>query len=95
MQAAPALYILPENLHKNNISAHSVPEDGDFMDLYNQLLPLGMALAILDDDVFTRRSGPMTEAEKEELINRARDSRSGEALAVVLNQLTDSGTQTF
>ena len=62
---------------------------GDIMDMYNNLLPLGMAVAIFDEEMTNDRLDNMTEAEKEELMNRAKDEKSGKALDAILNRMSD------
>ena len=59
------------------------------MDMYNELIPLGMALAVFDDEVTKSRLENMTEAQKEELMNRAKDTKSGDELAAILNEISD------
>ncbi|MBS5522744.1 MAG: hypothetical protein KHX56_10785 [Clostridiales bacterium] len=58
------------------------------MDMYNELIPLGMALAVFDDEVTKSRLENMTEAQKEELMNRAKDTKSGDELAAILNEIS-------
>ena len=58
------------------------------MDMYNKLIPLGMALAVFDDEVTKSRLENMTEAQKEELMNRAKDTKSGDELAAILNEIS-------
>lgn len=58
------------------------------MDMYHELIPLGMALAIWDDEITQSKLENMTEAEKEELINRAKDTKSGDELSAILNELS-------
>ena len=58
------------------------------MDMYNELIPLGMALAVFDDEVKKSRLENMTEAQKEELMNRAKDTKSGDELAAILNEIS-------
>lgn len=58
------------------------------MDMYNELIPLGMALAVFDDEVTKIRLENMTEAQKEELMNRAKDTKSGDELAAILNEIS-------
>ena len=58
------------------------------MDMYNELIPLGMALAVFDDEVTKSRLENMTEAQKEELMNRAKDTKSGDELAAMLNEIS-------
>ena len=58
------------------------------MDMYNELIPLGMALAVFDDEVTKSKLENMTEAQKEELMNRAKDTKSGDELAAILNEIS-------
>lgn len=58
------------------------------MDMYNELIPLGMALAVFDDEVTKSRLENMTEAQKEELMDRAKDTKSGDELAAILNEIS-------
>lgn len=58
------------------------------MDMYNNMMPLAMMLALSDDDIAQSNFSNMTEAEKEDLINRARDTKSDEELTILLNELS-------
>ncbi len=58
------------------------------MDMYNELIPLGMALAVFDDEITKSKLENMTEAQKEELMNRAKDTKSGDELAAILNEIS-------
>lgn len=58
------------------------------MSLYNELIPLGLALAVFDDEITKSRLETMTEAEKEELMNRAKDTKSGDELDAILNEIS-------
>lgn len=58
------------------------------MDMYNNMMPLAMMLVLADDDIAQSNFSNMTEAEKEDMINRARDTKSDEELNLLLNELS-------
>ena len=59
------------------------------MDMYNNnLIPVAMLLALSDDDIARSNFSNLTESEKEEIINRAKDSKSDEELNIILNELS-------
>ncbi len=58
------------------------------MDMYNNMMPVAMLLALSDDDLARNNFSNLTESEKEEIINRAKDSKSDEELNIILNELS-------
>lgn len=58
------------------------------MDMYNNMMPLAMMLFLADDDIARSNFSNMTEAEKEAMINHARDTKSDEELTLLLNELS-------
>ena len=58
------------------------------VDIYNDnyFIPLGMAMAVLEDEVDHETLKNMTEAEKEELLNRAKDQKDREKVRMILDE---------
>lgn len=58
------------------------------MDIYNDnyFIPLGRAMAVLEDEVDHETLKNMTEAEKEELLNRAKDQKDREKVRMILDE---------
>ena len=58
------------------------------VDIYNDnyFIPLGMAIAVLEDGVDHETLKNMTEAEKEELLNRAKDQKDREKVRMILDE---------
>lgn len=56
--------------------------------LDNDSMPMGFAMGLAMDMNAMNRFSNLTEAEKEELLNRARDARSKDEMQRILSQLS-------
>ena len=60
---------------------------------YDNSLPMGFAIALAMDLDAMNQFSKLTEAQKEELLNRARDAKSKDEMQKIISQL--SSDQTF
>ena len=56
---------------------------------YNELIPLGLAVAAMDDSVDPDKVEHMTEAEKESLLNQVKDKGSKQQVQILINKLSN------
>ncbi|MFR8318390.1 MAG: hypothetical protein ACLU94_09630 [Catenibacillus sp.] len=61
------------------------------MNMFDDFMPAAFAMALYNDGLAMNRFTDLSEAEKEEILNRARDSRSDEEISMIINELSAHG----